>query len=141
VFDDAVAQVACLLTGGKCHALGSSFFEPTLLDDMTPAMRVAKEDAFGPLAPLFRIGSDEEVLQMANDTGFGLAGYFYLRDIGRIRRIAEGLERGMVGINTGVISNEVAPFGGVKQPGLGREGSHYGVDDYLAIKYLCMGGV
>ena len=103
MFDDAVAQVACLLTGGKRHALGSSFFEPTLLDDMTPAMRVAKEDAFGPLAPLFRIGSEEEVLQMANDTGFGLAGYFYLRDIGRIRRIAERLERGMVGINTGVI--------------------------------------
>ena len=104
-------------------------------------MRVAREETFGPLAPLFRFETDDEAIAMANDTEFGLAAYFYARDIGRIWRVAEALEYGMVGINTGLISNEVAPFGGVKQSGLGREGSRYGIDDYLEIKYLCMGGI
>ncbi|MBY4947308.1 NADP-dependent succinate-semialdehyde dehydrogenase [Cupriavidus respiraculi] len=139
--DDALGKGARVLAGGKRHALGGTFFEPTVLADVTPAMRVAKEETFGPLAPLFRFHTDEEVVGMANDTEFGLASYFYSRDIGRIWRVAEALEYGMVGINTGLISNEVAPFGGVKQSGLGREGSKYGIEDYLEIKYLCMGGV
>ncbi|WP_034295115.1 NADP-dependent succinate-semialdehyde dehydrogenase [Herbaspirillum sp. RV1423] len=138
---DARAKGGRVLTGGKRHALGHSFFEPTVIADVTPQMMVAREETFGPMAPLFRFKTDEEVLALANDTEFGLASYFYSRDIGRIWRIAEGLESGMVGINTGLISNEVAPFGGVKQSGLGREGSHYGIDDYLVIKYLCMGGI
>ena len=130
-----------MLTGGKRHTLGQTFFEPTVIADVTPAMRVAKEETFGPLAPLFRFKTDADAIAMANDTEFGLASYFYSRDIGRIWRVAEGLESGMVGINTGLISNEIAPFGGVKQSGLGREGSKYGMDDYLVIKYLCMGGI
>jgi succinate-semialdehyde dehydrogenase/glutarate-semialdehyde dehydrogenase len=138
---DAVSKGARVLTGGKRHALGLSFFQPTVLAGVTSDMRVAKEETFGPMAPLFRFKTEEEVLAMANDTEFGLASYFYSRDIGRVWRVAEGLESGMVGINTGLISNEVAPFGGVKQSGLGREGSHYGIDDYLVIKYMCMGGV
>ncbi|WP_443114894.1 NADP-dependent succinate-semialdehyde dehydrogenase [Herbaspirillum seropedicae] len=138
---DALAKGARVLLGGKRHALGHSFFEPTVLADVTPAMQVAREETFGPMAPLFRFKTDEEALALANDTEFGLASYFYSRDIGRIWRVAEGLESGMVGINTGLISNEVAPFGGVKQSGLGREGSHYGIDDYLVVKYLCMGGI
>ncbi|MBP0598657.1 NADP-dependent succinate-semialdehyde dehydrogenase [Herbaspirillum sp. LeCh32-8] len=138
---DAVAKGARVLLGGHRHALGHGFFEPTVLADVTPAMRVAREETFGPMAPLFRFKTDEEAVALANDTEFGLASYFYSRDIGRIWRVAEGLESGMVGINTGLISNEVAPFGGVKQSGLGREGSHYGLDDYLVIKYLCMGGI
>ncbi len=138
---DAVEKGARVLLGGKRHALGHGFFEPTVLADVTPAMRVAREETFGPMAPLFRFKTDEEALALANDTEFGLASYFYSRDIGRIWRVAEGLESGMVGINTGLISNEVAPFGGVKQSGLGREGSHYGIDDYLVVKYLCMGGI
>ena len=138
---DAVAKGARVLLGGKRHALGHSFFEPTVLADVTPAMQVAREETFGPMAPLFRFKTDEEALTLANDTEFGLASYFYSRDLGRIWRVAEGLESGMVGINTGLISNEVAPFGGVKQSGLGREGSHYGIDDYLVVKYLCMGGI
>jgi len=109
--------------------------------DVTPKMKVAKEETFGPLAPLFRFRTDEQAIEMANDTEFGLASYFYSRDIGRIWRAAEGLETGMVGINTGLISNEVAPFGGVKQSGLGREGSHYGIEEFLEIKYLCFGGL
>ncbi|WP_042303427.1 NAD-dependent succinate-semialdehyde dehydrogenase [Paraburkholderia kururiensis] len=137
--EDALAKGARVLTGGKRHALGHGFFEPTVLADVTPAMKVAREETFGPLAPLFRFSSDEEVVRLANDTEFGLASYFYSRDIGRVWRVAEALEYGMVGINTGLISNEVAPFGGVKQSGLGREGSHYGIDDYVVIKYLCMG--
>ncbi|WP_034295899.1 NADP-dependent succinate-semialdehyde dehydrogenase [Herbaspirillum sp. RV1423] len=137
---DAVAKGARVLTGGKRHAHGGNFFEPTVLADATAEMRVAAEETFGPLAPLFRFKTEEDVLAMANATEFGLASYFYARDIGRVWRVAEGLESGMVGINTGLISNEVAPFGGVKQSGLGREGSHYGIDDYLVIKYLCMGG-
>ncbi len=138
---DAVGKGARVLLGGKRHALGHSFFEPTVLADVTPAMQVAREETFGPMAPLFRFKTDEEAVALANDTEFGLASYFYSRDIGRSWRVAEGLESGMVGINTGLISNEVAPFGGVKQSGLGREGSHFGIDDYLVVKYLCMGGI
>jgi succinate-semialdehyde dehydrogenase/glutarate-semialdehyde dehydrogenase len=138
---DAVSHGARILLGGKRHALGLTFFEPTVLADVTPEMNVAREETFGPLAPLFRFESDEDVIRLANDTEFGLASYFYGRDIGRIWRVAEGLESGMVGINTGLISNEVAPFGGVKQSGLGREGSHYGIEEFLEIKYLCFGGL
>jgi succinate-semialdehyde dehydrogenase/glutarate-semialdehyde dehydrogenase len=138
---DALAQGARLLAGGARHALGHSFFQPTVLADVTPAMLVASEETFGPLAPLFRFKTEAEVIAMANDTEFGLAAYFYSRDIGRVWRVAEALEAGMVGVNTGLISNEVAPFGGVKQSGLGREGSRYGMDDYLVIKYICMGGI
>jgi succinate-semialdehyde dehydrogenase / glutarate-semialdehyde dehydrogenase len=139
--EDALAKGAQVTTGGKRHALGHGFFEPTILTGVTPAMKVARDETFGPLAPLFRFSSDEEVIKLANDTEFGLAAYFYSRDIGRVWRVAEALEYGMVGINTGLISNEVAPFGGVKQSGLGREGSHYGVDDYVVVKYMCMGGL
>jgi len=138
---DAVGKGARILAGGKRHSLGHSFFEPTVLADVTSEMIVAREETFGPMAPLFRFKTDDEVIAMANDTEFGLASYFYSRDIGRIWRVAEGLESGMVGINTGMISNEVAPFGGVKQSGLGREGSKYGIEDYQVIKYLCMGGI
>ena len=138
---DALAKGGRLLTGGKRHALGRSFFQPTVIADATPEMMVAHEETFGPLAPLFRFKTDAEAIALANDTEFGLASYFYARDIGRVWRVAEGLESGMVGINTGLISNEIAPFGGVKQSGLGREGSKYGMDDYLVIKYLCMGGL
>ncbi|MDR5884322.1 aldehyde dehydrogenase family protein, partial [Caballeronia sp. LZ032] len=122
--EDALAKGASLVSGGKRHALGHGFFEPTVLTNVTPDMKVSKEETFGPLAPVFKFSSDEEVVRMANDTEFGLAAYFYSRDIGRVWRVAEALEYGMVGINTGLISNEVAPFGGVKQSGLGREGSH-----------------
>ena len=138
---DALAKGGRLLAGGKRHALGHSFFEPTVIADVTSSMLVAKEETFGPMAPLFRFKTDAEVIAMANDTEFGLASYFYSRDIGRIWRVAEALESGMVGINTGLISNEIAPFGGVKQSGLGREGSTIGMDDYLVVKYLCMGGI
>ena len=138
---DAVAKGGKVVAGGKPHALGQSFFEPTVIVDVTPQMKVAKEETFGPLAPLFRFHTDEEVVFMANDTEFGLAAYFYSRDIGRVWRVAEALEYGMVGINTGILSNEAAPFGGMKQSGIGREGSHYGLDDYMVVKYLCMGGV
>jgi succinate-semialdehyde dehydrogenase/glutarate-semialdehyde dehydrogenase len=138
---DAVAKGARIVTGGQRHALGGSFFQPTILADVTPAMAVAREETFGPVAPLFRFTSDEEAIRMANDTEFGLASYFYSRDIGRVWRVAEALEYGIVGINTGLISSTVAPFGGVKESGVGREGSRYGVDDFLEIKYLCMGGI
>jgi succinate-semialdehyde dehydrogenase / glutarate-semialdehyde dehydrogenase len=138
---DALEQGATLALGGKRHALGHSFFEPTVLLNVTAKMKVAREETFGPLAPLFKFSSEAELIQLANDTEFGLASYFYSRDIGRIWRVAEALEYGMVGINTGMISNEVAPFGGVKQSGLGREGSKYGIEDYISIKYLCMGGI
>jgi succinate-semialdehyde dehydrogenase / glutarate-semialdehyde dehydrogenase len=136
--EDAITKGAHIATGGRRHALGHGFFEPTVLTGVTPDMTVAKEETFGPLAPIFRFSTDEEVVQLANDTEFGLAAYFYSRDVGRVWRVAEALEYGMVGINTGLISNEVAPFGGVKQSGLGREGSHYGIDDYVVIKYLCI---
>ncbi len=138
---DAVAKGAKLLTGGKLHALGGRFFEPTVLADVTADMKVMREETFGPVAAVTRFKTEEEAIAAANDTEFGLASYFYARDIGRIWRVAERLEYGMVGINTGIISNEVAPFGGVKQSGLGREGSKYGIDEYLEMKYLCMGGI
>jgi succinate-semialdehyde dehydrogenase/glutarate-semialdehyde dehydrogenase len=138
---DAVAKGAQVVIGGKRHKLGGTFFEPTILVNVKPDMKVAREETFGPLAPLFRFKTEEEAVRMANDTEFGLAAYFYSRDIGRVWRVSEGLEYGMVGINTGLISNEMAPFGGVKQSGLGREGSKYGIEEYLEIKYLCMGGI
>ena len=138
---DALAKGAKLLVGGQRHALGHSFFQPTVMTEVTSAMRVASEETFGPLAPLFRFRDEDEVITMANASEFGLAAYFYARDIGRVWRVAEALESGMVGVNTGLISTEVAPFGGVKQSGLGREGSAYGIEDYLVIKYICMGGV
>ena len=138
---DAVAKGARLVAGGKRHSLGGTFFEPTVLGDVTSGMQVAREETFGPVAPLFRFATEKEAIHMANDTEFGLACYFYSRDIGRIWRVGEALEYGIVGINTGIISNEVAPFGGVKESGLGREGSKYGIEDFLEIKYLCMGGI
>jgi succinate-semialdehyde dehydrogenase / glutarate-semialdehyde dehydrogenase len=121
--------------------LGHSFFEPTILANVTPQMAVAREETFGPVAPLFRFKTEEDAVRLANDTEFGLASYFYSRDIGRVWRVAEALESGIVGINTGIISTEVAPFGGVKESGVGREGSKYGIEDFLEIKYMCMGGV
>lgn len=138
---DAVSKGAQVLVGGKPHELGQLFFEPTILTNVTKDMKVAREETFGPLAPLFKFNSDDEVIQMANDTEFGLAAYFYSRDIGRVWRIAEALEYGMVGINTGLLSNEAAPFGGVKQSGIGREGSYFGLEDYLVVKYMCIGGI
>ena len=138
---DAVQKGAKIACGGKRHALGGNFFEPTIVTGVTPAMRVAREEIFGPVAPLFRFHTEEEVIRMANDTEFGLAAYFYARDIARVWRVAEGLEYGIVGINEGIISTEVAPFGGVKASGIGREGSKYGIDDFVEIKYLCMGGI
>ncbi len=138
---DAVAKGAKVLAGGKLHALGGTFYEPTVLGNVNADMKVMREETFGPVAAVMKFSSEEEVLAAANDTDFGLASYFYSRDIGRVWRVAEKLEYGMVGINTGLISNEVAPFGGVKQSGLGREGSKYGIDEYLELKYLCMGGI
>ena len=134
---DAVAKGARVLCGGARHARGGNFFQPTVLADVTPAMAVAREETFGPVAPLFRFNTEAEAIALANDTEFGLAAYFFTRDIGRSWRVGEALEYGMVGVNTGIISNEVAPFGGIKQSGLGREGSKYGIEDYLEIKYLC----
>jgi succinate-semialdehyde dehydrogenase/glutarate-semialdehyde dehydrogenase len=130
-----------VLLGGKRHELGGSFFEPTVMADVTTGMRVAREETFGPFAPLFRFKTEKEAIRMANDTEFGLASYFYTRDVGRIFRVSESLEYGIVGINAGLISSAVAPFGGVKESGFGREGSKYGMEDYLEIKYLCMGGI
>ncbi|MGE5094427.1 MAG: NADP-dependent succinate-semialdehyde dehydrogenase [Betaproteobacteria bacterium] len=138
---DAVAKGAKVVMGGKRHSLGGYFFEPTLLTDMKPNMKVVREETFGPVAPLFRFKDDAEALALANDTEFGLCAYFYSRDVGRIWRAAEALEAGIVGVNVGIISNEVAPFGGVKQSGLGREGSKYGIEDFLEIKYVCLGGI
>jgi succinate-semialdehyde dehydrogenase/glutarate-semialdehyde dehydrogenase len=138
---DAVGKGAKIVAGGKRHALGGSFFEPTILTGVTAKMAVAKEETFGPLAPLFPFKTEEEVIKLANDTEFGLAAYFYSRDLGRVWRVAEQVEYGIVGINTGIISTEVAPFGGVKESGTGREGSKYGIEDYLEIKYMCMGGI
>jgi succinate-semialdehyde dehydrogenase / glutarate-semialdehyde dehydrogenase len=138
---DATSKGAKVLVGGKRHALGGRFFEPTILVDVTPAMAVAREETFGPVAPLFRFRSEADAIQLANDTEFGLAAYFYGRDVGRIWRVAEALEYGIIGINTGIISTEVAPFGGVKESGIGREGSKYGLEEFLEIKYLCLGGI
>ena len=139
--EDAVSKGAKLLTGGHRHKLGGTFYEPTVLSGVTTEMLVAKEETFGPMAPVFKFETEEEAIEMANDTEFGLAAYFYSRDIGRIWRVAEGLEYGIVGINEGIISTEVAPFGGVKESGTGREGSKYGIEDYLELKYLCIGGI
>lgn len=139
--ENAISLGARAVAGGSRHDLGKTFFQPTVLADVNQEMLIAHEETFGPVAPLIRFSSDEEVIALANDTEFGLASYFYSRDIGRIWRVGEALEYGMVGINTGIISNEVAPFGGVKQSGFGREGSHYGIDEYMVLKYLCMGGV
>ncbi len=141
LLNDALEKGAQLVCGGKRHALGGTFFEPTILTGVTPAMRVAREEIFGPVAPLFRFHTEEEAIRMANDTEFGLAAYFYARDIARVWRVADGLEYGIVGINEGIISTEVAPFGGVKESGIGREGSKYGIEDFVEIKYLCMGGI
>ena len=138
---DAVGKGARVVVGGKRHALGGTFFEPTVLADVTTDMAVTREETFGPVAPLFRFETEEQAIQMANDTEFGLASYFYSRDMGRVWRVSEGLEYGIIGINVGIISTEVAPFGGMKESGIGREGSHYGIDEFLEIKYLCMGGV
>ena len=135
---DVLASGGKILTGGKRHALGGTFFEPTVVTGVLPTAKVATEETFGPLAPLFKFDTEEEIIARANDTIFGLASYFYSRDIGRITRVQEALEYGMVGVNTGLISTEVAPFGGVKQSGLGREGSHHGIEDYLEMKYICL---
>lgn len=136
---DAVAKGAKVLAGGKPHALGGSFFEPTVLGDVTPAMLVARDETFGPLAPIFRFKTEAEAIAMANDTEFGLASYVYTRDLGRAWRVSEALEYGMVGVNEGIISTEIAPFGGIKESGTGREGSKYGIDDYVEMKYMCLG--
>ena len=138
---DAVDKGATVIQGGKRHPLGGNFFEPTVIANVNTQMKVAREETFGPLAPLFRFETDDEAVQLANDTEFGLAAYFYSRDIGRIWRVAEQLEYGIVGINTGIISTEVAPFGGMKESGIGREGSHYGLDEFMEVKYMCMGDI
>lgn len=138
---DALAQGARIVTGGKRHALGGTFFQPTVITGVTPSMAVAREETFGPLAPIFRFDTEDEAVRMANDTEFGLASYFYTSDLGRAFRVAEALRYGMVGINEGLITTEVAPFGGVKESGMGREGSRYGIEDYLDIKYICVGGL
>jgi len=138
---DAVAAGARIVVGGRRHSRGGNFFEPTVLAEATPAMRLAREETFGPLAPVFRFADEAQAVRMANDTEFGLAAYFYSRDVARCLRVAEALEYGMIGINTGLISNEVAPFGGIKQSGVGREGSRHGLDEYLEIKYLCFSTV
>lgn len=138
---DALAGGARVVTGGKRHQLGGSFFEPTVLADVAPGMLVAREETFGPVAPLFRFETEEQAIQMANDTEFGLAAYFYSQDISRVWRVAEAIEFGIVGINTGIISTVVAPFGGMKESGTGREGSKYGIEEFLEMKYLCIGGI
>ncbi|MFA3916497.1 NAD-dependent succinate-semialdehyde dehydrogenase [Ruegeria hyattellae] len=136
--EDVTAHGGQVLTGGHRHALGGTFFEPTVVTGVTQDMKVAQEETFGPLAPLFKFEDEDEVIEMANDTIFGLASYFYAKDLSRVYKVAEALEYGIVGVNTGIISTEVGPFGGVKQSGLGREGSHHGIEDYLEMKYICM---
>ena len=138
---DALAKGAHIACGGQRHALGGTFFQPTILTDVTSNMLVAREETFGPVAPLFRFKSEDEALKLANDTQFGLAGYFYTRDLARAWRVSEALECGIVGLNTGIISTEVAPFGGIKESGIGREGSKYGILDYTELKYVCVGGI
>ena len=138
---DALAKGARVACGGARHALGGTFFQPTILTDVNSTMLVAREETFGPVAPLFRFKSEEEALRLANDTEFGLAGYFYTRDLARAWRVSEALECGIVGLNTGIISTEVAPFGGIKESGIGREGSKYGILDYTELKYVCVGGI
>jgi succinate-semialdehyde dehydrogenase/glutarate-semialdehyde dehydrogenase len=138
---DAVEKGATVLVGGKAHALGRTFFEPTVLSGATTAMLVAREETFGPVAPLFRFKTEAEAIRMANDTEFGLAAYFYARDVARVHRVSEALDYGIVGVNTGIISTEVAPFGGVKESGIGREGSRHGIEAFLEMKYVCQGGL
>ncbi|OGA07149.1 MAG: succinate-semialdehyde dehydrogenase (NADP(+)) [Betaproteobacteria bacterium RIFCSPLOWO2_02_64_14] len=138
---DALAKGARVVTGGKRHEKGGQFFQPTVLADVTPAMKITREETFGPVAPLYRFKTEKELLDLANDTEYGLAAYFYSRDIGRVWRVAEGIEAGIIGINVGIISTEVAPFGGYKESGIGREGSHHGMDEFLEVKYLCMGDI
>ena len=138
---DALSKGARVVAGGGRHELGGSFFQPTILADVDTSMRVTREETFGPLAPLFRFKTEEEAIAMANDTEFGLAAYFYSRDMGRVWRVSEGLEYGIVGANVGIISTEIATFGGVKESGSGREGAHYGLDEFMEVKYICMGGV
>ena len=138
---DAVDRGAVIVAGGKPHENGGTMFEPTVISNVDTSMKMASEETFGPLAPVFKFKTEDEAIKLANDTEFGLASYFYTKDINRIWRVSEALEYGMVGINEGVISNEVAPFGGVKESGLGREGSHYGIDDFMELKYICMGGL
>jgi len=138
---DALAGGAKALTGGKRHSLGRTYYEPTILTEAKPSMKIFREETFGPVAPLFRFKTDAEVIELANRTEYGLAAYFYSRDIGRVWRVAEALEYGMVGVNSGLITTEVAPFGGVKQSGLGREGSKYGCEEFVEVKYICMGGI
>jgi succinate-semialdehyde dehydrogenase/glutarate-semialdehyde dehydrogenase len=138
---DALSKGARIVVGGERHSLGGTFFQPTVLADVTTAMKVTRDETFGPVAPLFRFDTEEQAIKMANDTEYGLAAYFYSRDIGRVWRVAEALEYGIIGINEGIISTEVAPFGGMKESGIGREGSKYGIEEYMEIKYLCMGGV
>ena len=140
--DDAVAKGARVLTGGRVLEQGGGrFFAPTVLADADASMLCAREETFGPVAPVFAFDTEEQAVAAANSTEFGLAAYFYSRDLARVTRVGEALEYGIVGVNTGLISNEVAPFGGVKQSGLGREGSHHGIDEYLELKYLCVGGI
>ncbi len=138
---DAVSKGAKMVVGGNRSELGSNFFEPTILTNVNGEMRVFREEIFGPIAPLFKFETEDEAVQMANDTEFGLASYFYTRDIGRVWRVSEGIEYGMVGVNEVAITSDAIPFGGVKESGQGREGSSYGVDDYLEMKYICMGGL
>jgi succinate-semialdehyde dehydrogenase/glutarate-semialdehyde dehydrogenase len=138
---DAVSKGAHVALGGKRHALGGTFFEPTILTEVTPQMMIAREETFGPVAPLFKFGTEAESIAMANDTEFGLAAYVYTRDLARSWRVSEAIEYGIVGLNTGLISTEVAPFGGVKESGMGREGSKYGILDYTELKYICVGGI
>jgi succinate-semialdehyde dehydrogenase/glutarate-semialdehyde dehydrogenase len=138
---DAVNKGAKVVMGGKRHALGGTFYEPTILTGVTPQMRVAREETFGPVAPLFKFGSEAEAIAMANDTPFGLAAYFFARDVGRCWRVAEALEYGIVGVNEGITSTEIAPFGGFKESGVGREGSHHGIEEFVEIKYTLMGGL
>jgi succinate-semialdehyde dehydrogenase/glutarate-semialdehyde dehydrogenase len=138
---DALRKGASVALGGKRHALGGTFFEPTILTGVTSEMLIAREETFGPIAPLFKFRSEAEAIAMANDTEFGLAAYLYTRDLARSWRVSEAIEYGIVGLNTGIISTEVAPFGGVKESGTGREGSKYGIFDYTELKYICVGGV
>jgi succinate-semialdehyde dehydrogenase/glutarate-semialdehyde dehydrogenase len=138
---DALERGAHLITGGKRHALGGNFYQPTILGNVPREADIFRDETFGPVAPLFRFHDEAEAIEMANDTEFGLAAYFYTRDVGRVFRVADALEYGIIGINEGIISTEVAPFGGMKSSGLGREGSKYGIEDYLEIKYLALGGI
>ncbi len=139
--DDATGKGAVILHGGKRHKLGGLFYEPTVIGNVNTQMKFAREETFGPLAPLFRFSDEDQAVQLANDTEFGLAAYFYSRDVGRVWRVSEALEYGIIGANVGIISTEVAPFGGMKESGLGREGSHYGLDEFLEIKYTAIGGI